>query len=70
MKVVVDNGNLKPFVNDPNLWAAFEREIQSRLETSLYNLAKSSDVHDMIRYQGRVSAFQDMLRLKEDINSR
>ena len=67
MKIVVDN-NLKPFVNNPDLWNAFYKEIEDRLQLNYAYLASAKEVDAMMRYQGRISVLQELLHLREHVN--
>ena len=67
MKLVVNN-NLKPFVNNPELWNPFCKEIEERLQLNYTYLASAKEIDQIMRYQGRISVLQELLHLREHIN--
>lgn len=56
---------LKPFVNDPLLWEAFEDYINALIELNVRNLEQETDLLKIGRCQGTLSSLRGMLSLRE-----
>ena len=67
MKLVVDN-NLKPFVNNVELYRPFLEEIDSRILFSQVALEQSREPDEMFRLQGEIRALRSIGRLREKVN--
>ncbi len=67
MKLVVDN-NLKPFVNNVELYRPFLEEIDSRILFSQVALEQSREPDEMFRLQGEIRALRSLGRLREKVN--
>ena len=67
MKLVVDN-NLKPFVNNVELYRPFLEEIDSRILFSQVALEQSREPDEMFRLQGEIRALRSLGRLRENVN--
>lgn len=59
----------KMFVNDPNLWGAFEKLMNERLKTARAHLEKVTLVEDIYRWQGEIRNIKFMLALRETVNN-
>ena len=67
MKLVVDN-NLKPFVNNPELYNPFLDELEERLGFAQVALEQSREPDEMFRLQGVIRALRSLGRLREKVN--
>ena len=67
MKLVVDN-NLRPFVNNVELYRPFLEEIDSRILFSQVALEQSREPDEMFRLQGEIRALRSLGRLREKVN--
>jgi len=67
MKLVVNN-NLKPFVNNPDLYIPFLAEIDERIMFAQIALEQTREPDEMFRLQGVVRTLRDLGRLREKIN--
>ena len=67
MKLVVNN-NLKPFVNNPELYNPFLEEIGERIIMSQIALEQSREPDEMFRLQGEIRALRSLMRLRDKIN--
>ena len=67
MKLVVNN-NLKPFVNNVELYRPFLEEIDSRILFSQVALEQSREPDEMFRLQGEIRALRSLGRLREKVN--
>ena len=62
------NTNLKPFINNPELYNPFLEEIQSRIDKVHRRLEQLNDIEEVYRAQGEIRMLRSMLRLRDDIN--
>lgn len=62
------DGNLKPFVNNPELYNPFLEEVSNRIAVAHKRLEQINDVEEMYRAQGEIRALRSMLLLKEYTN--
>ena len=60
--------NLKPFVNNKDLYDAFLEEIENRIGQARTKLENRSELEEVYRAQGEVKALKALLQLKESIN--
>lgn len=60
--------NLKPFVNNTELWEPFVEEMETRLQSNYKYLAASQDMNQMLRYQGRIAVLKEMMELRNYVN--
>ncbi len=67
MKLVVNN-NLKPFVNNPEMYAPFLAEIDERIVFAQIALEQAREPDEMFRLQGEIRALRSLGRLREKIN--
>ena len=67
MKLVINN-NLKPFVNDPELYNTFLAEGDERIIFSQIALEQTREPDEMFRLQGEISALRSIGRLREKVN--
>ena len=61
--------NLKPFVNDPNLWNAFLEELDQRVDSVHKKIAQVDDTKDLYRCQGELKALRSLQKLRDKINN-
>jgi len=67
MKLVVNN-NLKPFVNNPELYNTFLVEIEERIMFAQIALEQVREPDQMYRLQGEIHALRSLGRLREKVN--
>lgn len=61
-------GRLKPLVNDPVLWKAFEEYVQSKIKFSHEQMERQVDPVFIYREQGRTEALRKLLKLRDEVN--
>jgi len=61
--------NLKYFVNNPEIWEAFEKELDERIQSSYKMFAQSDESHVMYRMQGQVHALTALKQLRLKVNA-
>lgn len=61
-------GRLKPFVNDPILWEAFNEWVDANLEVIRKGLEQDSDPHRLYKLQGEARLLRRLKNLREEIN--
>jgi hypothetical protein len=62
--------NLKPFVNDKDLWQDFLEELSLRIEACHKRLEQSVDPVDLYRTQGEIAALRKLQQLRDKVNSK
>jgi|TARA_R110002153_G_scaffold126571_2_gene273937 hypothetical protein len=67
MKLVINN-NLKPFVNNPELYNTFLAEVDERIMFSQIALEQTREPDEMFRLQGEIRALRSIGRLREKVN--
>jgi|TARA_R110001632_G_scaffold13963_1_gene47410 hypothetical protein len=67
MKLVVDN-NLKPFVNNLELYRPFLEELDTRIMFAQIALEQTREPDEMFRLQGEIRALRSLGRLREKVN--
>ena len=67
MKLVVNN-NLKPFVNNPDLYLPFLAEMDERILFAQIALEQAREPDEMFRLQGEIRALRSLGRLREKVN--
>ena len=67
MKLVINN-NLKPFVNNPELYNTFLAEVDERIMFSQIALEQTREPDEMFRLQGERRALRSIGRLREKVN--
>jgi len=67
MKLVINN-NLKPFVNNPELYNTFLTEVDERIMFSQIALEQTREPDEMFRLQGEIRALRSLGRLREKVN--
>jgi len=67
MKLVVNN-NLKPFVNNPDLYLPFLAEMDERILFAQIVLEQAREPDEMFRLQGEIRALRSLGRLREKVN--
>jgi len=60
--------NLKPFVNNPELWNAFLEEIDKQIESVNKQIAQLDEPKDLYRCQGDLRTLNKMKKLRDKIN--
>ena len=62
--------NLKPFVNDKDLWQDFLDELNLRIEACHKRLEQSVAPVDLYRTQGEIAALRKLQQLRDKVNSK
>lgn len=62
--------NLKPFVNNKELWDAFLVELSSMKGSCYKRLEQLSDPVDIYRTQGEIHAIQKLEQLRDRLNAK
>ena len=60
--------NLKPFVNDKNLYQDFLEELGQRIADEHKKLEQCTSPEDLYRAQGAISALRKLKMLREKVN--
>ena len=60
--------NLKPLVNDNNLWNSFNEEIDRRLNYVHIQMEQTLKPDDLFRLQGEARAFRRLKLLRDEVN--
>lgn len=61
--------NLKPFVNDPNLWKAFLEEMDARVQFVQKQMSQLDEPKDLYRCQGELKALNSLKKLRDKVNN-
>ena len=61
--------NLKPFVNDPNLWNSFLEELDQRVDSVHKKMAQVDEPRDLYRCQGELKALRSLQKLRDKVNN-
>lgn len=61
--------NLKPFVNNHELWTDFLKELDTNIQRCYKRLEQVSDPIEIYRAQGEVQAFQKLAKLRDKVNA-
>jgi len=64
----VVNNNLKPFVNNPDLYLPFLAEMDERILFAQIVLEQAREPDEMFRLQGEIRALRSLGRLREKVN--
>ena len=67
MKLVINN-NLKPFVNNPEMYNTFLVEVDERIMFAQVALEQTREPDEMFRLQGEIRALRSLGRLREKVN--
>ena len=59
---------LKQLVNKANLWKAFCKELEERIEFCHKQMEQRNEPHELYRLQGEVKAMRSLLGLRDKIN--
>ena len=62
------SSKLKMFVNNPELWDAFLKEVDERVSTQHKKLEQVVEPHDIYRAQGELQALHSLQRLRDKVN--
>ncbi len=62
--------NLKPFVNDKELWQDFLKELELRIEACHKKLEQNTDHIDIYRTQGEIAALRKLQQLRDKVNAK
>jgi TATA-binding protein-associated factor Taf7 len=62
--------NLKPFVNNHELWTDFLKELDSRIQVCYKKLEQITDPVALYRAQGEVQALVSLQKLRDKVNSK
>jgi len=60
--------NLKPLVNDNNLWNSFNEEIDRRLNYVHIQMEQTLKPDDLFRLQGEARALRRLKLLRDEVN--
>lgn len=60
--------NLKPLVNDNNLWNSFNEEIDRRLNYVHIQMEQTLKQEDLLRLQGEAKALRRLKLLRDEVN--
>ena len=61
--------NLKPFVNNKDLWEDFKQELDNRIQGCYKKLEQVSDMTEVYRTQGEIQALKNLLKLRDKVNA-
>lgn len=61
--------NLKPFVNNKELWTDFLQELNVRIEACHRKLEQTTDLAEVYRAQGEVLALRKLEKLRDKVNA-
>jgi hypothetical protein len=61
--------NLKPFVNNKELWVDFQQELANRIQASYKKLEQVTDTVDIYRTQGEIQALKNLMKLRDKVNA-
>lgn len=61
--------NLKPLVNNKDLYEDFLVEIKLRIKNAQKALEQHNDIEDMYRAQGSIRELRKLLNLREQVNN-
>lgn len=62
--------NLKPLVNNHEIYTDFIEYINKRLEAARDKAEQSRDINEMMRAQGAAHELRQLLKLREEVNGR
>lgn len=62
--------NLKPFVNNHELWKDFLQELGERITSCHKKLEQASDPVEIYRAQGELSALHKLEQLRDKVNAK
>lgn len=62
--------NLKPFVNDKELWQDFLKELELRIAACHKKLEQATETADIFRAQGEIAALRKLEQLRDKVNSK
>ena len=61
--------NIKPLVNDPQLWAAFKEYLDEKmLKVAYKKLKQESDISTIYRLQGDIRTLERLMKLRDEVN--
>ena len=61
--------SLKLLVNNPELWKAFEEEIEERIQLSYKQFSQADEQHVMYRVQWQIYALTALKQLRLKVNA-
>jgi hypothetical protein len=61
--------NLKPFVNNKELWVDFQQELANRIQACYKKLEQVTDTVDIYRTQGEIQALKNLMKLRDKVNA-
>jgi TATA-binding protein-associated factor Taf7 len=62
--------NLKPFVNNKELWEDFLEELKERIEACHKKLEQAADPLTLHRTQGEIQALRKLEQLRDKVNTK
>ena len=60
--------NLKPLVNNRDLYEDFKEYIESKIQIAQRSLEQAHTLVDIHRLQGSIHAYRRLLKMREDVN--
>ena len=60
--------NLKPLVNNRDLYEDFKEYIENKIQITQRSLEQAHTLVDVHRLQGSIHAYRRLLKMKEDVN--
>ncbi|ASF00606.1 hypothetical protein [uncultured virus] len=60
--------NLKPLVNNRDLYEDFKEYIESKIQITQRSLEQAHTLVDIHRLQGSIHAYRRLLKMREDVN--
>ena len=61
--------NLKPLVNNKELWDSLKQELEDSISLAHKNLESAKDLEEIYRLQGEVRALRKLSYLREKVNN-
>jgi hypothetical protein len=61
--------NLKPFVNNKDLWEDFLVELDVRIKACHKKLEQTADTAEIYRAQGEIAALRKLEKLRDKVNA-
>lgn len=59
--------NLKPLVNNENLWNSYVEYLEAEKKILFASMTRCTCVEELTRYQGEARRIEKMLRLQEEV---
>lgn len=62
--------NLKPLVNNPEIWSDLLQELDNRIKVCYKKLEQVTDPIDMYQTQGEIKALRSLEKLRDKVNAK